>query len=82
MKFHIGELLTDLSGNSCLIISVDNKSASERVCVNFMGDKFFIYDKESGHAFNAVFNSYDSWFSIKELKQYIKQGVIKRYKVL
>ena len=82
MKFCIGELLADESGNSCLIISVDNRKTSQRVCVNFTGDKFFIYDKDSGYAFNAVFNSYESWFSIKELKHYIKQGVIKRYKVL
>lgn len=86
MKFDIGELLTDSAGNECYIVekkaSLLNRNSFEAIYVVFMKDKFFIYDKSTGHAFNAVFVGDRGWFRSKDLKEYIKQGIIKRYRVL
>lgn len=91
MKFKIGELLTDSSGNPCYISSLEETINDElqKIYITFMTDKFFIVDKQTGYAYNAVgYVGYaaiagdSGWFSKKELKHYIKEGAIKRYKIL
>lgn len=88
MKFDIGELLTDSAGNQCYIVEKEKKysllktTTFDTIHVVFMKDKFFIYDKHTGHAFNAVYTGDRGWFSLKDLKEYIKHGIIKRYKVI